>query len=164
MIEVTNLHKKYGDTTAVDGLEFSVSPGLVTGFLGPNGAGKSTTMRLILGLDKPNEGMAVVNGRSLAEHGAPTTEIGALLEAHSVHPKRSARAHLHALAATTGISRDRVSDLIYLVGLEGVAGEPVGGFSLGMRQRLGIASALLGDPETVMLDEPVNGLNPEGMV
>ena len=164
MIETFELRKRYGETTAVDGLEFVVRPGLVTGFLGPNGAGKSTTMRLILGLDAPTEGRALVNGLLAAELEAPMSEIGALLEAHAVHPKRSARNHLRALAATTGIGDRRVAEVIELVGLEEVARQAVGGFSLGMRQRLGIASALLGDPETIMLDEPVNGLDPEGMV
>lgn len=164
MIETFDLKKRYGETTAVDGLAFVVRPGIVTGFLGPNGAGKSTTMRLILGLDAPTEGRAMVNGHPAAELEAPMTEIGALLEAHAVHPKRSARNHLRALAATTGIGNRRVAEVIELVGLEEVAKHAVGGFSLGMRQRLGIASALLGDPETIMLDEPVNGLDPEGMV
>jgi ABC-2 type transport system ATP-binding protein len=163
MIEVTGLTKRYGETTAVDNLTFTVRPGVVTGFLGPNGAGKSTTMRLILGLDGPSEGSAMVNGRPLVDHSAPLTEIGALLDAKSVHPNRSARNHLRALAATTGISDQRVDQLIEQVGLGGVADRPAGAFSLGMGQRLGIASALLGDPETIMLDEPVNGLDPEGI-
>jgi ABC-2 type transport system ATP-binding protein len=164
MIDVNDLTKRYGGRTAVDSVSFSVRPGIVTGFLGPNGAGKSTTMRLILGLDAPTAGTATVNGRPLVEHGAPLTEIGALLEAGAVHPKRSARNHLRALAATTGITDRRVDDVIGLVGLDEVAGQPAGGFSLGMGQRLGIASALLGDPETVMLDEPMNGLDPEGIL
>lgn len=164
MIEVENLTKVYGPTRAVDDLSFRVRPGIVTGFLGPNGAGKSTTMRVILGLDRPTSGRATVNGRSLAEHPAPLTQIGSLLEAKAVHPKRSARDHLRALAATTQIPDRRVDEVLDLVGLTEVAGRMAGGFSLGMAQRLGIASALLGDPETVMLDEPVNGLDPEGIV
>jgi ABC-2 type transport system ATP-binding protein len=163
MIQVEQLTKRYGDHTAVDGLSFTVRPGIVTGFLGPNGAGKSTTMRMILGLDEPSAGTATVNGRPLVEHDAPLTQIGALLEAKAVHPRRAARNHLRALAATTGIPDRRVDEVIGLVGLETVAGRPAGGFSLGMGQRLGIASALLGDPETIMLDEPVNGLDPEGI-
>jgi ABC-2 type transport system ATP-binding protein len=164
MIEVVNLTKRYGPKTAVDDLSFAAHPGIVTGFLGPNGAGKSTTMRMILGLDAPNAGHATVNGRPLAAHRAPLAEMGALLEAKAVHPRRSARNHLLALAATTGIPVRRVDEVIGLVGLEEVADQPAGGFSLGMGQRLGIASALLGDPETVMLDEPVNGLDPEGIL
>jgi len=164
MIDVNDLTKRYGGRTAVDSVRFSVRPGIVTGFLGPNGAGKSTTMRLILGLDAPTAGTATVNGRPLVEHRAPLTEIGALLEAGAVHPKRSARNHLRALAATTGITDRRVDEVIGLVGLDHVADQPAGGFSLGMGQRLGIASALLGDPETVMLDEPMNGLDPEGIL
>lgn len=164
MIEVTNLTKRYGEQLAVDSLSFVVQPGVVTGFLGPNGAGKSTTMRLILGLDRPNGGSATVNGRPFHEHGAPLREIGALLEAKAVHPGRSGRNHLLALAATTGISKRRVDEVIDLVGLTEVADRRSGGFSLGMGQRLGIASALLGDPHTVMLDEPVNGLDPEGIL
>ena len=164
MINVEQLTKVYGDTTAVGDLSFSVRPGIVTGFLGPNGAGKSTTMRMILGLDRPTHGRATVNGRELVDHPAPLTQIGALLEAKAIHPKRSARKHLRALAESTGIPRVRVDEVLDLVGLSGVADRPAGGFSLGMGQRLGIASALLGDPETVMLDEPVNGLDPEGIV
>ena len=164
MIEVTNLTKRYGATNAVEELSFTVRPGIVTGFLGPNGAGKSTTMRMILGLDRPTAGGATVNGRRLAEHPAPLTELGALLEAKAVHPKRSARNHLLALAAATGISRHRVDEVLDIVGLTDVADRAAGGFSLGMSQRLGIASALLGDPATVMLDEPVNGLDPEGVL
>jgi ABC-2 type transport system ATP-binding protein len=164
MIQVEQLTKRYGDVVAVDELSFSVHPGVVTGFLGPNGAGKSTTMRMILGLDTPSHGRATVNGRPLAEHDAPITQIGALLDAKAVHPRRSARNHLRALAATTGIPRRRVDEVLGLVGLDDAADRPAGGFSLGMGQRLGIASALLGDPETVMLDEPVNGLDPEGIL
>lgn len=164
MIEVDGLTKQYGDTRAVDDLSFAVRPGIVTGFLGPNGAGKSTTMRMILGLDRPTAGHALVNGRPLVAHEAPMAQIGALLDAKAVHPKRSARNHLRALAATTGISDDRVGDVLQMVGLSEVADRAAGEFSLGMAQRLGIATALLGDPETVMLDEPVNGLDPEGIV
>ena len=164
MIEVSELTKSYGDQLAVDNLSFIVKPGVVTGFLGPNGAGMSTTMRMILGLDRPTAGHATVNGRPFAEHKAPLYEIGALLEAKGVHPGRSARDYLRALAATIGISNARVDETLDLVGLSDVAGRRNGGFSLGMAQRLGIASALLGDPHTVMLDEPVNGLDPEGIL
>ena len=164
MIEVTNLTKTYGATTAVDSLSFTVRPGVVTGFLGPNGAGKSTTMRMILGLDRPTSGTATLNGRHLIDHPAPLSELGALLEAKAVHPKRSARNHLLALGRTTGIGPRRVDEVLDLVGLSDVADRAAGGFSLGMSQRLGIASALLGDPATVMLDEPVNGLDPEGIL
>ncbi|MER7460787.1 ABC transporter ATP-binding protein [Micromonospora sp. NPDC126480] len=163
MIEVTNLTKRYGEKLAVDDLNFSVRPGVVTGFLGPNGAGKSTTMRMILGLDAPTSGAATVGGRRYAEHTAPLRAIGALLEARAVHPGRSARNHLLALAATHGIGRRRVDEVIDLVGLHEVAGKRAGGFSLGMGQRLGIAAALLGDPAVVLLDEPVNGLDPDGI-
>jgi ABC-2 type transport system ATP-binding protein len=163
MIEVMNLSKRYGDTLAVDALEFTVRPGIVTGFLGPNGAGKSTTMRMIMGLDRPTTGHALVNGKALGDHRAPLHEIGALLEAKGVHPGRSARDHLLALAATTGIPARRVDEVLELVGLTDVAGKRAGAFSLGMGQRLGIAAALLGDPDVVMLDEPVNGLDPEGV-
>ncbi|HEU4867867.1 MAG TPA: ATP-binding cassette domain-containing protein [Actinomycetota bacterium] len=164
MIEVNDLTKRYGNHLAVDSLNFVVQPGIVTGFLGPNGAGKSTTMRLILGLDHPTRGSSTVNGLPYREHKAPMTEIGALLEAKAVHPSRPARDHLRALAATTGISTKRVDEVLELVGLTEVASKSSGGFSLGMGQRLGIASALLGDPRTVMLDEPVNGLDPEGIL
>lgn len=163
MIEVVNLSKRYGDTLAVDALEFTVRPGIVTGFLGPNGAGKSTTMRMIMGLDRPTTGHALVNGRALTGHRAPMHEVGALLEAKGVHPGRTARDHLLGLAATTGISAKRVDDVLELVGLTDVARKRAGTFSLGMGQRLGIAAALLGDPAVVMLDEPVNGLDPEGV-
>jgi ABC-2 type transport system ATP-binding protein len=163
MIEVRNLTKLYGETTAVDDLSFTVKPGIVTGFLGPNGSGKSTTMRLILGLDAPTSGDVTVNGKHYAEHAAPLHEVGALLEARSVHTGRSAYNHLLALAQTHGIPRSRVDELIELVGLESVAKKRAGQFSLGMGQRLGIAAALLGDPEVVMLDEPVNGLDPDGI-
>lgn len=157
------LTKDYGEKRAVDDLSFTVSPGLVTGFLGPNGSGKSTTMRLILGLDAPTSGRVFVNGKAYREHAAPLHEVGALLEARSVHTGRSAYNHLLALAQTHGIPRARVDQLIDLVGLRDVARKRAGQFSLGMGQRLGIASALLGDPNTVILDEPVNGLDPEGI-
>jgi ABC-2 type transport system ATP-binding protein len=163
VIEVTDLTKRYGDKVAVHGLTFTVRPGIVTGFLGPNGSGKSTTMRLVLGLDAPTSGRAIVNGKPYRDHAAPLHEVGALLEARSVHTGRSAYNHLLALAQTHGIARTRVDELIEMVGLREVAGKRAGGFSLGMGQRLGIASALLGDPHTVMLDEPINGLDPEGI-
>jgi ABC-2 type transport system ATP-binding protein len=163
MIEAHNLTKRYGEQTAVDDLTFTVRPGVVTGFLGPNGSGKSTTMRLILGLDAPSSGAVKVNGKRYAEFPAPLHEVGALLEARSVHTGRSAYNHLLAQAQTHGIPRGRVDELIELVGLESVARKRAGQFSLGMGQRLGIASALLGDPEVVMLDEPVNGLDPDGI-
>lgn len=164
MIEVENLSKRYGDKLAVDGLNFSVEPGVVTGFLGPNGAGKSTTMRMIAGLDAPTTGTVRVNGKWYRDAVAPMAELGILLEAKAVHTGRSARNHLLALAQTNGISRRRVDEMIDLVGLRDVAGKRVGGFSLGMGQRLGVAAALLGDPRTVVLDEPVNGLDPEGVL
>ena len=163
MIEVANLTKRYGAKTAVDGLTFTVRPGTVTGFLGPNGAGKSTTMRMLVGLDTPTSGTAKVNGKRYAEHSAPLQEIGVLLEARAVHPGRSARDHLLAIGTTHGITAKRVDDVLELVGLTDVARRRVGNFSLGMGQRLGIAVALLGDPHTVMLDEPVNGLDPDGI-
>src|SRR6476661_1584157 len=164
MIEVENLSKRYGEKLAVDGLDFVVQPGVVTGFLGPNGAGKSTTMRMIAGLDEPTAGRVRVNGRDYRAAPAPMAELGILLEAKAVHTGRSARNHLLALAQTNGLSRRRVDELIDIVGLTDVAGKRVGGFSLGMGQRLGIASALLGDPRVVVLDEPVNGLDPEGVL
>ena len=164
MIEARQLTKRYGETTAVDGLEFTVRPGAVTGFLGPNGAGKSTTMRMILGLDAPTSGSVTVNGKHYREHPSPLQEVGALLEAKSVHPGRSAFNHLLAQAQTHGIPRRRVDEVIELTGLQSVAKKRAGQFSLGMGQRLGIAGALLGDPATVMLDEPVNGLDPEGVL
>ena len=163
MIEANGLTKDYGDKRAVDGLSFTVKPGVVTGFLGPNGSGKSTTMRLILGLDAPTAGDVRVNGKHYRDHAAPLHEVGALLEARSVHTGRSAYNHLLALAQTHGLPRRRVDEMIDLVGLHEVARKRAGQFSLGMGQRLGIASALLGDPHTVMLDEPVNGLDPEGI-
>jgi ABC-2 type transport system ATP-binding protein len=164
MIEVKNLGKRYGEKVAVDGLDFVVQPGIVTGFLGPNGAGKSTTMRMIAGLDEPTAGRVLVNGRDYRAARAPMAELGILLEARSVHTGRSARNHLLALAQTNGVSQRRVDEVIDMVGLDGVARKRVGGFSLGMGQRLGIASALLGDPRVVVLDEPVNGLDPEGVL
>jgi ABC-2 type transport system ATP-binding protein len=164
MIEARGLTKRYGDKVAVDDLSFTVRPGIVTGFLGPNGAGKSTTMRMLLGLDAPTRGTATIGGRRYVDHPAPLREVGALLEAKAIHTGRSARNHLLALAATTGIGRRRVEEVIGLVGLSDVARKRAGGFSLGMGQRLGIASALLGDPGTLILDEPVNGLDPEGIL
>lgn len=164
MIEVRGLTKRYGDKTAVDGLTFSVAPGAVTGFLGPNGAGKSTTMRMIVGLDRPSAGTATVNGRSYRDHAAPLAQVGSLLEAKAVHTGRTAYDHLLAMAATCGLPRRRVDEVIDLVGLHEVARKRAGGFSLGMGQRLGIASALLGDPQTLLLDEPVNGLDPDGVL
>ncbi len=163
MIEVRGLSKRYGDKVAVDDLTFTVRPGIVTGFLGPNGAGKSTTMRMIVGLDRPTAGTATVNGRPYAEHPDPLRQVGTLLEAKAVHTSRSARNHLLALAATHGFPRRRVDELLALVGLDQVATKRAGGFSLGMGQRLGIAAALLGDPKVLILDEPVNGLDPEGV-
>ncbi len=164
MIEVENLSKRYGDKLAVDRLSFSVPAGTVTGFLGPNGAGKSTTMRMIAALDEPTTGRVLVNGKDYRAAAAPMAELGILLEAKAVHTGRSARNHLLALAQTNGVPRRRVSELIEMVGLADVAAKRVGGFSLGMGQRLGIASALLGDPRVVILDEPVNGLDPEGVL
>jgi ABC-2 type transport system ATP-binding protein len=163
VIEAQGLTKDYGEKRAVDDLAFTVKPGVVTGFLGPNGSGKSTTMRLILGLDAPTGGDVTVNGKHYREHRAPLHEVGALLEARSVHTGRSAYNHLLALAQTHGIGRKRVEELLELVGLREVARKRAGGFSLGMGQRLGIATALLGDPHTLILDEPVNGLDPEGI-
>ena len=164
MIEAESLSKRYGGKTAVDDLSFVVRPGVVTGFLGPNGAGKSTTMRLLLGLDRPGGGTCRINGKTYVDFPAPLREVGALLEARAVHTGRSARNHLLAMAATNGIKRSRVDEMLGLVGLDEVAGKRAGGFSLGMGQRLGIASALLGDPGTLLLDEPVNGLDPEGIL
>ncbi|HSP38577.1 MAG TPA: ATP-binding cassette domain-containing protein [Frankiaceae bacterium] len=163
MIEARSLTKRYGDKVAVDSLTFTVRPGIVTGFLGPNGAGKSTTMRMILGLDRPTSGSVTVNGKPYVDQAAPLHEAGGLLEARAVHTSRSAYNHLRALAATHRIPARRVDEVIDLVGLREVARKRAGGFSLGMGQRLGIASALLGDPATVILDEPVNGLDPEGI-
>jgi ABC-2 type transport system ATP-binding protein len=163
MIEAQNITKRYGEKVAVDDLSFTVKPGIVTGFLGPNGAGKSTAMRLIVGLDAPTRGRVTVNGKLYRDHAAPLHEVGTMLEAHAIHTGRSARNHLLALAQTHGIPGTRVDEVIDLVGLQEVARKRVGSFSLGMGQRLGIASALLGDPETLILDEPVNGLDPEGI-
>jgi ABC-2 type transport system ATP-binding protein len=163
MIEIRELTKRYGSVTAVAGLTFAVRPGEVTGFLGPNGAGKSTTMRMIVGLDAPTSGTVLVNGTPPRAHAAPLRELGAMLDPRAVHPTRSACHHLLALARTSGIGRGRVDELIEAVGLTGAARRPAGKFSLGMSQRLGIAVALLGDPHTVVLDEPVNGLDVEGI-
>ena len=164
MIEAVGLSKRYGTTVAVDDLSFTVPPGVVTGFLGPNGAGKSTTMRLILGLDAPTAGSVTVNGRRYAEFRRPLFEVGAMLEAKAFHGGRSAYNHLLSLALSNGIGRARVADVLNLVGLDKAARRRAGGFSLGMGQRLGIAAALLGDPPVLMLDEPVNGLDPEGVL
>jgi ABC-2 type transport system ATP-binding protein len=164
MIEIRALSKRYGKTVAVDGLSFTVRPGHVTGFLGPNGAGKSTTMRMIVGLDHPTAGTVTVGGRSYRDYAAPLREVGALLEAKSVHKGRSARNHLLTLAQTHGMPVRRVDEVLAMVGLESVGRRRAGGFSLGMAQRLGIAAALLGDPATVVLDEPVNGLDPDGVL
>ena len=162
-IRARGLTKTFGDKIAVNGIDFTVEPGRVTGFLGPNGAGKSTTMRMILGLDAPTRGTVTVNGHRYADSPAPLREIGGLLEAHAVHPGRSARDHLRWMAASNGIPTTRVGEVLELVGLDTVAGQRAGKFSLGMGQRLGIAAALIGDPPIVMLDEPVNGLDPEGV-
>ncbi len=164
MIEACGLTKRYGPTLAVDDLSFSVRPGTVTGFLGPNGSGKSTTMRLLLGLDAPDAGEAKINGRRYAELPWPLREVGSMLEARSFHPGRSARGHLLGLALANGIPRQRVAEVLGLTGLAAVAGKRAGTYSLGMSQRLGLAAALLGDPELLILDEPVNGLDPEGIV
>jgi ABC-2 type transport system ATP-binding protein len=164
VIEAAGLTKFYGDKKAVDDLSFTIRPGMVTGFLGPNGSGKSTTMRMLLDLDAPSSGHATVNGKRYRDHRAPLREVGALLEARAIHSGRSARNHLRALAATNGIAMSRVDEVLGIVGLESVANKRAGGFSLGMGQRLGIASALLGDPHTLLLDEPVNGLDPEGVL
>ena len=163
MIQAQSLTKRYGSKTAVDAVDFTVQPGKVTGLLGPNGAGKSTTMRMIVGLDRPSAGSVTVNGKHYSEHAAPLREVGVLLDAKAVHTGRSARNHLLALAATHGIPAGRVDEVIELTGLGSVARKRVGGFSLGMGQRLGIAAALLGDPAVLILDEPVNGLDPEGV-
>jgi ABC-2 type transport system ATP-binding protein len=164
MIEAIGLSKRYGTTLAVDDLTFTVPPGQVTGFLGPNGAGKSTTMRLILGLDAPTSGSVTVNGRPYAAFRRPLLEVGALLEAKAFHGGRSAYHHLLCLALSNGIGRTRVDQVLELVGLRSVARKRAGGFSLGMAQRLGIAAALLGDPRVLLFDEPVNGLDPEGVL
>ncbi|WP_295120921.1 ABC transporter ATP-binding protein [uncultured Leifsonia sp.] len=164
MIQLDNLTKTFGSKTAVDGISATIQPGKVTGFLGPNGAGKSTTMRMIMGLDRPTRGTATINGKRYTELRSPLGEVGALLDAKAVHTGRTAYNHLLAMAATHGISKRRVHEVIGLTGLESVAGKRVGGFSLGMGQRLGIAAAMLGDPATLILDEPVNGLDPEGVL
>ncbi|MDO5065625.1 MAG: ABC transporter ATP-binding protein [Actinomyces bowdenii] len=163
MIEAVDLTKHYGAKVAVDHISFTVEPGTVTGFLGPNGAGKSTTMRMIMGLDKPTTGRVTVNGRPYRELAAPLCEVGALLDAKGLHPSRSARTHLTQLAISNGIPTNRVDEVLELTGLTSVAKKRVKGFSLGMGQRLGIAAALLGDPQTLIFDEPVNGLDPEGV-
>jgi ABC-2 type transport system ATP-binding protein len=163
MIEARGLSKRYGATVAVDGLTFSVRSSMVTGFLGPNGSGKSTTMRLILGLDAPDAGQVRIGGRRYRDLRWPLREVGALLEARAFHPGRSGRAHLLALAASNAIPRARVEEVLGLVGLADAAGRRAGTYSLGMAQRLGIAAALLGDPQVLLLDEPVNGLDPEGI-
>jgi ABC-2 type transport system ATP-binding protein len=163
MIHAQSLTKRYGSKTAVDAVDFTVQPGRVTGFLGPNGAGKSTTMRMIVGLDRPSHGSVTVNGKQYREHKAPLREVGVLLDAKAIHTGRSAYNHLLAMAATHSIPASRVKEVIDLTGLESVARKRVGGFSLGMGQRLGIAAALLGNPATLILDEPVNGLDPEGV-
>lgn len=164
MIEARGLSKYYGKRRAVDDVSFSIAPGKVTGFLGPNGAGKSTGMRLMLGLDRPDAGTVTVHGEAYRNLSAPMTEVGALLDAKGVHPGRSARNHLRSLAATHGISDARVDEVLGLTGLTEVAGKRVSEFSLGMGQRLGIAAALLGDPRVLILDEPVNGLDPDGVL
>ncbi|GAA2947842.1 ABC transporter ATP-binding protein [Microbacterium luteolum] len=163
MITAEGLTKRFGDKTAVDDVSFTIHPGSVTGFLGPNGAGKSTTMRMIVGLDRPTSGRAAVSGREYRQLRAPLTEVGVLLDAKAVHTGRTARNHLRAMAATHGIPASRVDEVIDLAGIGPVARKRAGKFSLGMGQRLGIASALLGDPHTLILDEPVNGLDPEGV-
>lgn len=164
MIEIEHLTKRFGSTLAVDDISFSVRPGLVTGFLGPNGAGKSTTMRMVLGLDRPTGGTAHVNGRSYVDLPSPVRAVGAMLDAGQVHPRRTAQAHLTALAETIGEGRVRVQQVLDLVGLTEQARRRVGTFSLGMRQRLGIAAALIGDPSIIVLDEPMNGLDPDGII
>jgi ABC-2 type transport system ATP-binding protein len=164
MIEAIGLTKRYGRTVAVDDLSFTVQPGRVTGFLGPNGAGKSTTMRMILGLDRPTAGRVLIDGKPYAELNRPLRTVGALLDAKWVHPNRSARSHLRWLAKSNGLPAKRVDAVLEAVGLTQVAGKKAGGFSLGMAQRLGIAAALLGDPSVLLFDEPVNGLDPEGIL
>lgn len=163
MLRVDHLTKNYGDTVAVNDLSFDVTPGVVTGFLGPNGSGKSTTMRVMLGLDRPSKGSTTINGRSYHDFPAPLREVGALIDAKAVHPGRSARNHLLALAASNAIPASRVDEVLEFAGIAGVANKKVGGFSLGMSQRLGIAGAILGDPGVLLFDEPVNGLDPEGI-
>jgi ABC-2 type transport system ATP-binding protein len=163
VIQVKDLTKRFGDTLAVDRLTFTVKPGIVTGFLGPNGAGKTTTMRAILGLDNPTSGSATINGKAYRDVPAPMHEVGSLLEAKAVHGGRSARKHLTWIAQAGGIPTSRVNEVLDMVGLSQVANRKIGGFSLGMSQRLGIATAMLGDPEVLLFDEPVNGLDPEGI-
>ena len=163
MLKIDHISKQYRDTLAIDDLNFDVTPGVVTGFLGPNGSGKSTTMRIIMGLDRPTKGQATINGQSYHDLKAPLREVGALLDAKSVNPKRSARNHLRALAASNNIPYRRVDEVLEFVGIASVANKKVGGYSLGMSQRLGIAGALLGDPGVLLFDEPVNGLDPEGI-
>jgi ABC-2 type transport system ATP-binding protein len=163
MIEARGLVKQYQSMRAVDNLSFDVRPGTVTGFLGPNGAGKSTTMRMIMGLDRPDAGQVTVGGKSYGDLRWPLREVGATLEARAFHPARTARAHLTALAASNAIGRARVDEVLAMTGMEKAAGRRAGKFSLGMSQRLGIAAALLGDPQVLLLDEPVNGLDPEGI-
>jgi ABC-2 type transport system ATP-binding protein len=163
MIEVRELTKRYGSTLAVDRLSFTVEPGAVTGFLGPNGSGKSTTMRIILGLDAPSAGDALVGGRPYREIASPLREVGAVLEARAFHPGRTGRAHLFALAASNAIAPSRVDEVLDMVGMTDAAGRRAGTYSLGMAQRLGLAAALLGDPGVLLLDEPLNGLDPEGI-
>ncbi len=164
MIQLDRLTKTFGAKKAVDDISATIQPGKVTGFLGPNGAGKSTTMRMIMGLDRPTSGTALINGKRYSQLRSPLTEVGALLDAKAVHTGRTAYNHLLAMAATHGIPKRRVHEVIGLTGLDAVAGKRVGGFSLGMGQRLGIAAAMLGDPATLILDEPVNGLDPEGVL
>ena len=164
MIRVQSLSKRYGQKVAVDGIDFAVEPGRVTGFLGPNGAGKSTTMRMIVGLDKPTSGTAEVNGRAYRDLPAPLREVGVLLDARAAHKRRTAYKHLLAIAATHQIRAPRVREVMERTGIDSVANKRVGGFSLGMGQRLGIAAALLGDPQTIILDEPINGLDPDGIL
>ncbi|SFJ52544.1 ABC transporter ATP-binding protein [Amycolatopsis sacchari] len=164
MIEAQGLTKRYGKTLAVDNLSFSVEPGRVTGFLGPNGAGKSTTMRMILGLDNPTAGSVTIGGKRYHDLKFPLRTVGALLDAKWVHPNRSARSHLRWMAMSNKIPMRRVDEVLEIVGLTSVANKRAGGFSLGMSQRLGIAGALLGDPEVLLFDEPVNGLDPEGIL
>jgi ABC-2 type transport system ATP-binding protein len=164
MIEARSLTKRYGDKVAVDDLSFTVQPGIVTGFLGPNGAGKSTTMRMILGLDRPTKGAALINGKPYSHAGSPLREVGALLDAKDVHGGRTAQAHLKSLALSNGLPLRRVHEVLDLTGMTEVANRRIKGFSLGMSQRLGIAAAMLGDPQILMFDEPVNGLDPEGIL
>ena len=163
MLRVDHLTKHYGDTVAVDDLSFDVAPGVVTGFLGPNGSGKSTTMHIMLGLDRPTKGQTSIDGHAYRDFPAPLREVGAQLDAKSVHPGRSARNHLRALATSNAIPLTRVDEVLEFAGIASVADKKVGGFSLGMSQRLGIAAAILGDPGVLLFDEPVNGLDPEGI-